>query len=527
MKLPNRILSINLLALITLPFLGLNPFDDSKWFPQILMDDSKNYLPDFSFAGYRWGETELPSASGKVLDVTSFGAAANDNIDDTPAFNTAIASANNYEGNVIISVPPGKFIIKDILWIERSNLILQGSGNNHNGTILLMPTPMEEMELPPKLVELKTYLIDNDKKVSTGEYFSVFSWTGGIIWTRSKSINQQILADVIEGKRGGQKIIVSDNSKIKSGDVLQIRWYNTEGKQSTLLNHIMDNQEVICGERLYEEPEKSIIKQEVSIQSVDKNTITIKEKLLHAIKPGWKVDLAAVNFIEEVGFENFTVEFPNVPNKGHHIEAGFNAFYLTGLLHSWIKNVKIINADNGILSDDCKNVTIENLEVSGRHTHYNVHLGDCRYMIVKNFKFNSSSYHTPSFNTGSILNVFSGGYVREAKLDQHCGLNHQNLFDNLYLELTELNNLFEHGGAGYWKPTAGAFNTFWNLKIEYQVAAIPKINNAPSARFVGIHGPQKLEFEYRPNAYFEGMNKDNISVPSLYDYQLQLRLSGL
>jgi hypothetical protein len=286
----------------------------------------------------------------------------------------------------------------------------------------------------------------------------------------------------------------------------------------------MNDHTVKCGERLYEDPDASIIHQEVTVEDIKDNKIIIKEKLLHDIRPMWKCEAVLVDFTSQLGFEDFNIEFPLTEYRGHHLEAGYNAFYLTGLLHSWIKNVKVINSDNAILSDDCKNVTVENFEVSGRITHYNVHLGDCRYMLVKNFKFNAECYHTPSFNTGSRLNVFTDGYVHEAKLDQHCGLNHQNLFDNLKLDITNLSNLFEHGGAGYWKPTAAAFNTFWNIEIDYKENGIPEINDAPSARFIGIYGPQEITIKYGPDAYMEGMNKPGISVPSLYEYQLVKRL---
>ena len=42
----------------------------------------REYLPDFSYAGYRNGAEELPAASGKVILVDEFGAQADDEADE-------------------------------------------------------------------------------------------------------------------------------------------------------------------------------------------------------------------------------------------------------------------------------------------------------------------------------------------------------------------------------------------------------------------------------------------------------------
>ena len=62
---------------------------------------------------------------------------------------------------------------------------------------------------------------------------------------------------------------------------------------------------------------------------------------------------------------------------------------------------------------------------------------------------------------------------------QHTSSNHQNLFDNIKVKLNEENfNLFKHGGAGYWKPTHGMFNTFWNVELDFHFSNPNKSYNA-------------------------------------------------
>ena len=56
------------------------------WAPAILTDPALAdiYLPDFSYAGYHWGE-EPPPYPPPTLDVTDFGALADDGEDDSAA----------------------------------------------------------------------------------------------------------------------------------------------------------------------------------------------------------------------------------------------------------------------------------------------------------------------------------------------------------------------------------------------------------------------------------------------------------
>ena len=64
--------------------------------PKIISDSDfmpENYLPDFSYAGYRNGEVSLPKTEGKVFNAEDFGVIPNDKLDDTKALIKAIDSA--------------------------------------------------------------------------------------------------------------------------------------------------------------------------------------------------------------------------------------------------------------------------------------------------------------------------------------------------------------------------------------------------------------------------------------------------
>ena len=76
-------------------------------------------LPDYSYAGYSRGERPLPVRRPDVC-VKDFGAVGDGKTDDTAAFQRAVREA----GGKVIAIPPGRFVITDIIDIERSGTVL-------------------------------------------------------------------------------------------------------------------------------------------------------------------------------------------------------------------------------------------------------------------------------------------------------------------------------------------------------------------------------------------------------------------
>ena len=510
-----------LLITILNPVLFSAPKEANTWFPEILKNESKDFLPNYSYAGYRWGEKEIPIGEA-TIKIEEFGAKPNDGKDDTKAILKALKFAMKEDGHVVLKFPPGRFLINDILYLERSQLILKGSGSGEGGTTLAFTRSLEKMRLPESFHQRKEYLIKN-KKYSKGKLFSLFSWSGGVIWTRrsegSKFNGPKLMA--INGTRGAHVLELDTVASWRPGDTLDLRWHNTEGKNSRLLEHIYGKEALNIGSRLYERPESSLFSQPVTVESVEDKIIKIKEPLLHDLKPSWNNTLQQVNHLEEVGIEGFRLEFPESKYAGHHLEEGFNGLYITQLKHGWVRDVVIHNTDAGILTSGSKNLTFEGVRVTGRTGHYSVHMGGSYGVLCKDFHFESRALHDPSFNSKATLCVYSNGVIRQAKLDQHNGVNHQNLFDNLKIE--DGTKLFQHGGAKYWSPTAGQFNTFWNINV--QKAKKVSCREAPSARIIGLICESKgFKLDYHPKPYVEGLNKRGISVPSLYEYQLNQRV---
>ena len=524
------------------------------WTPRILSDSLQQeiYLPDFSYAGYRWGEQPIPDAfpGHTVLDAADFGAVPDDREDDTAALQAAFAAAHDVDGPVLVRLPAGRLVLTDILYIERSDFVLQGAGPGDGGTTLYMPVPLESLPTPKFMGELEEYLLANDKRQRERERgvdapFSLYSWSGGFIWTNtpggrgkpylsSYDTPPDVLAQALSGRRGEHEVRVSDAARIRPGQILQLNWYNRDGEDGSLIDYLYDGHadSLYVGERHWESPAQPLTRQEVTVLAVDGDRVTVKEPLLHDLRPEWTPDLTLWEPITEVGIEGIRFEFLYQEYRYHHVEYGFNAIYLTNTAHAWVRDVDFHNGDNGLLTDVCANVTVEDVAVYGRQYHYGVHYGDCYNMLARRVYVAAPVVHTFTFNTGSRMCVYTDCTATHAPtLDQHSGLNYQNLFDNVTLyQADPAHQPIAVGGAKYWKPSHAAFPVFWNVEIDFLFprpdAPVPvsRVTDGPSARIVGLHANYPLALDYAPDPYVEGLNRPGIAVPSLYDYQLRQRL---
>lgn len=533
-------------------------YSQTPYMPEIFSNSvvrESTYLPDFSYAGYHFGEKKIPTRFSNVLNVADFGAIPNDHIDDSEAFQKTIEKAATIDGTVVIKVPSGRFDLSKIVYLDHSNTVVQGSGSGKNGTILHFQRPLRFVPDPPELKELREYLVNLKKRQVEPEngvdlLFSQYAWSGGYFWVGKKGVrvkpylakynpDLKILANAIGGIQGKFAIHVDHPDRLEEGQTYKICWFNKDGEKGSLLKHLYDGQDLEIGSHHWTNPESPLVDQVVLITKIKGDSIYIKDPLLHDVKKEWHCALINWPHIEEVGIENLSFEFPLSPDLPHHIEDGYNAIYLTSLMNGWVRNVRIKNADSGILTDNISNVTIENILTLGRkRAHYSVAMGEVHNVLVKGLWVENKVIHPLSFNTRSTKSVYTNCIVeKQPILDQHGGINEQNLFDNLLLRIdnpidTPLEYpLFKSGGAKYWQPAHAAFNTFYNICVNFcnvpenhdQTILLDGVNGGVSARIIGVHGNAKIKVEYGPNAYME-LTNEKPGISSLYEYQLKQRL---
>ncbi|HKL20268.1 MAG TPA: glycosyl hydrolase family 28-related protein, partial [Tichowtungia sp.] len=101
-------------------------------------DPTSSVLKDFTDVGYMNGDTAIPDWPVGV-NVTNFGAIANDGIDDSQAFIDAIAACPS---NHAVFVPNGQYQITDQIRVERDYVVLRGEDMYQ--TVLFFPRNIGE-----------------------------------------------------------------------------------------------------------------------------------------------------------------------------------------------------------------------------------------------------------------------------------------------------------------------------------------------------------------------------------------------
>jgi len=414
------------------------------------------------------------------------------------------------------------------------------------------------MPVPESLNELQEYLVTYNKTQKTNDLgekiepmpFSIYSWSGGFFWFTARGARvkkylrdydkaPEILASLKDGSRRGHVISATISTSLKAGDLVEIQWYNRDGENGSLLKHIyQDTTGVTIGSHHWTTPDRALVTQQVVITAIEGDKIHIKSPLMLDIRPEWTPVIVPWEHIEEAGIEGFRMEFPWTPVKPHHVEEGFNAVYFTRLFNGWARDLVFHNSDSGILTEEACNVTIQDITTTGeRLAHYSVVVSGSHNILVRDLEVYNPVRHALSFNTLATRSVFTNCRVyKEAMLDQHSGLNHQNLFDNILLVDSTVNEqqrelrVFQEGGAKYWKPSHAPFSTFWNIQLEMvnagdseQPVKLQAVTAGVGANLVGIHGNRDLQLEYGPRAHVEGTNRSDLKIPSLYEYQLKAR----
>lgn len=532
---------------------------DPAGLPKILSDSATmaaNPLPDFSYAGYGFGTAPIPEDGGTFVDVTAYGAIPDDGLDDTKAVLRALAAANAVKGRVTLRFPKGRTQITEVLRITRSDIILDGAGEGPGGSELWFPRPLKLIDQSHDFDELREYLVREKKYQVEPEHninylFTEYSWGGGMIFvgpekTRpvsydgNKDSRDPVLATAVSGKQFARTLAVDTASKLHVGDVVQVQWFSVDGPDSKILKSLYGDTDLPIGSHHWDSPNRPVVVQSTRVAAIRGKTVTLGDPLLHDIRADQPAVLAEWRHLTNVGIQNLRFQFPEAPSFGHHLEQGYNGVYMTGVFDGWIRNLVIDKSDSGILTDNAASLTIANITTTGeRRAHYSVHVGAVHNVLVKDLKVENPVIHPLSVNTRSTRSVFLRADVaRDGALDQHSGSNHQNLFDQVTLHIDPKPakggwsyQLWVGGGAPYWKPGHGLYNTLWNARLvipdTVPADARVAINSGlegPGERIVGLHANRAIEVHYNPAPYIEATGQAINAVPSLYDYQLARRL---
>lgn len=458
-------------------------------------------LPDFSYAGYHCGEKEIPNVK-TVASVKDFGAVGDGKHDDSAAFVKALAEVKS--GAIL--VPNGKYLITDILYINRSGIVLRGE--SRDGAILYCPKYLNDIK-------------PNWGATTGGRKTSNYSWSGGIVVLRGNYQSKQLATVTQPAKRYDKWIQVSDADGMKSGQWIEIRQHDT--KQDTLAAHLYTNDPGNT-DKLLGRARASLTSR---IQSIDGDKIELERPLRFDVRAEWNpVVLQFKPTVTESGVENLTFEYPVTPYKGHFTELGYNPIALSDVVNCWVSNIRIQNADSGIFISGrfcaIQNILYESerpADSRGDTGHHGIDISDDDNLYT-NFEFKTSFIHdlTVSRCAG---NVISNGKGKDLSFDHHKFAPYANLYTNIDCGLgTQVWRC--GGGADLGKNCAG-FGTFWNIRAQKSILYPRESFGPPSMNLVFIESNQKSKTE-KDGVWFEATISNDVHPANLHEAQLAKRL---
>ena len=482
----------------------------STIFEQYKQNKEASMLPDFSYVGYHYGNTALPSINNyKVFNVTDFGAIPDDTLSDKAAIQKAINAANR-NGSGIVLFPKGKFLVNEesdspgSIISKGSKIIFRGSGSGPGGTELFMKN-----NLPPK----------NPEQMWTVPPLFIFS-SGGK--------DEKIGTVNASAKKGSFTLQLNSAGNLKKDDWVLLSMRNND---PALINKELAPHEA-------DAKWTSLVKDGVEFKlyyqaaRVDGNTIELQAPLPCDVdsKYNWEVTRFANS--EEVGIENIAFVGNWKEKFVHHRswmdDSGFTIFRFSRCTNSWMKDCRFTDCNVAATISQSANITITDCKVTGNGGHEAISNTGGTNILLKNLVDEASMWHSFGSSHGATNTVILRcTYPSTTCFEAHASQPRNTLYDNVQGGLMQnrgggaLENMPNHmSGLVLWnyKQTNNAIQDFefWPISSQWW-----KIPNPVIVGFVG----NGTTFNKEQTGYLESLG-DAVTPGSLYEAQLRLRIKN-
>lgn len=288
-------------------------------------------LPDFSYAGYEYGERAIPDADYPVFLVDDYGAVANDGKSDRTALEAAIAAATKAGGKAIIRFSAGRYDLRSKdepnqpVTISGDNIILQGAGSGEGGTEIFMEHPnaitqKDALWSAPELIRF-TYL-----GAQTDDQLLLTRVTGNA----ARGSHRLEVAST-GGLYIGQRLLLKGGSKSAEAIAAEVAPYQVEnGEWGAFINEGVQVNEYL------------------TIERIEGNTLQFKEPLMHNVDASWGWTLHRYQHhvgcgIEDIAFRgNFHEAYNHHAPSGIH-DSGYKMIAFHRQANGWIRRCRFID----------------------------------------------------------------------------------------------------------------------------------------------------------------------------------------
>lgn len=343
-------------------------------------------LSDYSYAGYKHGELDVPDVAYKVFRMDDFGAVPNDGKSDRKALTDAIEAAKaNGEGVILFSA--GRYDLRtedapnEPVIIDADKIVLRGAGCESGGTELFMEHPNQVLDASlwntPELISFR-YVRSTDKK----------------------------LADITgNATKGSFSVEIDNTASLTAGDRVFIRLSNNDPRLITqeLGGYDADanwTELMTQGVQVTEYHE---------VAKVSGNKVTFKEPIMHAIDSQWGWTLHEHschkgNGVEDIAFVgNFKEPFSHHLNALH--DSGFRMLTLSRQVDGWVRRCRFTDVSEALSVVLSGNVSVYSCSITGNPGHSAIRAQASTGVFIGKVNDQAGQFHSVGVSKTSIGTV--------------------------------------------------------------------------------------------------------------------------
>lgn len=525
---------------------------------------SDNVLLDYSYAGYKRGETAPPEVATlgyTVYNVVDYGADPTGRTSSRGALVTLLeklrlsgvnAAGNNQanaDARAVIYFPEGRFVLHNDedntfdtasvnteldamgnnrsheIFIRGGNFVLKGAGRDR--TTLVMDTP----NLP-----------SNPKKM----------WSSPVMLNIKHNAGLSDLTSVTaDAAKGAFEVRVASTAGIAAGDWVCLYLSNNDPElvAAELAPHVVDNGQMTNIQTI-------TVTDYHEVRSVSGSTVTFREPLLHDVHARWGWKICKYPHYENVGVEDLAFEGRSKEDFGHHVswrdDGAYKPLNMMRLANSWIRRVDFRSVSEALSIVSSANCSAYEIEISGNRGHSAVRSqASSRVFIGKvrdhssgrectsssglpggPFNANAGQYHASGVSETALGTVlWNNTWGDDALFESHSRQPRATLVDRCMGGFVQ----WRFGGDEASVPNHLRDLTIWNLrattakhdfgggKFQWWLTSDAWWKVMPPI-IVGFHGAA-VDFDQSPEQlrYLES-NGTKVEPESLYEAQLRERL---
>lgn len=422
------------------------------------------YINDWTSVGANYG-AEIPKEFPdlKVFHVADFGAVPDDGQDDVKAIQAAIQAATEnggglirfdagqYDLNINDNTP---FVRENALWIEASNIVLQGAGRGEGGTTIKQ---WKKAEKHPDQELNRWDAVRTDHTIN---------FDG----TRWHSRNNWITQDI---KAGDTFIAVKNNSTdFQVGDSVKIMMYSWQQPRPPISEDLYASEKIFLSP-LYDDNNEILEVRNVEWPSYLPFTMVRNVAAVHS--NGLELDRPIPRPLTlEMGFPGVSINARHTQNCGVrdlHIENVHDGSYVEGgydtggvqfrdVQNCWATDIRVSNSVLDISMNGAKDITVRDVILEGSRGHHGIGFYAAMNALAENIQFDKFVGHAVSFNGGATGNVARNIHnlnERGISVDFHSGFAAMNLVENI------TNGEIASSGGKSNNSASGQYNMLWNF----------------------------------------------------------------